>query len=219
MLFRQFLILFTFFCFCSLARAQYYKDNKYMIGGSLGYAYPMGDFGNQASGGVSVRLKGQMFLNKKISVGAEIANSFLGQNDFWDGSHLGSYDVNYHIASVLMNGAFYLDSWDKDFRPYIALDFGYFLYRNKIDFIAASAGVTTSKRTIKENKFGLAPNVGFFYHLSNWWSFEMNLRYTIIPNFPESVPVKEQNGEKYPYYLGFKNISLPEFSLGFYYRF
>ncbi len=127
--------------------------------------------------------------------------------------------MNYYIASAQLKGSFYFESWDRDFRPYASLAFGYFLYRNKNDFISTSGGSADQKRTIKENKVGLTPIVGFLYHLSAQWSFDMNLRYTYIPSFPESVTAKNELGETYPYYLGFDKISLPELSIGLFYRF
>ncbi|PKQ62462.1 hypothetical protein BZG02_12090 [Labilibaculum filiforme] len=206
-------------CIVFVGKAQYYKDKEVLAGASVGYQYPMGDFGDQAKGGPVFRLTGQMMLNKKLGVGAEIAYSLLGQNDFWNGSHLGKYDVNYDIASVQVKGSYYFDSWDREFRPYASLAFGYFHYQNSIKFISTSGGSINQKRTVKENKVGLTPIVGFLYHLSSTWSFDMNLRYTYIPDFPESVSATDEYGETYPYYLGFKNITLPELSIGLFYRF
>lgn len=216
---RYILFLLVVVCFTTNANAQYYKGENFLIGASVGYQYPLGDFGKEAKAGPSFRATGQMMLNKKIGVGAELGYSFLGQDDFWNGSHLGNYDVNYYIASAQLKGSFYFDSWDRDFRPYASLAFGYFLYRNKIDFISTSGGTYNQKRTIKENKVGLTPIVGFMYHISNQWSFDMNLRYSYIPDFPNSVDAENEVGETYQYYLGFDKISLPELSIGLFYRF
>lgn len=215
---RFLLLIISVFTFSSLS-AQYYKDQDYFIGGSVGYQNPIGDFGDLAKGGPCFRISGRKMLNKKLSVGAEVSFSFLGQDKFWDGSHLGSYDVNYNIGSALLRSSYYFDAWDRDFRPYVSLAFGYFYYRNEIDFTAASSGTSNDRRTITENKVGLSPNIGFLYHISNTWSFNMNLRYTYIPDFPDSVTAKDVNGEEYQYFLGFNRISLPELSIGFYYRF
>jgi len=216
---RSILFFIATFCFFTNGNAQYYKGEKFLLGASVGYQYPLGDFGDQAKGGVPLRLTGQMMLNKKIGVGAEIAYSLMGQDDFWNGSHLGNYDVNYNIASAQLKGSYYFDSWDRDFRPYASMAFGYFHYQNSIKFISTSGGTENQKRTIKENKVGLTPIVGFLYHLSSTLSFDMNLRYTYIPDFPESVSAKDENGESYPYFLGFDKISLPELSIGLFYRF
>ncbi|MBI9056907.1 MAG: porin family protein [Labilibaculum sp.] len=216
---RYLLFLVAILGFFSKSNAQYYKDGKFLIGASVGYQYPLGDFGKQAKAGPSFKAIGQMMLNKKIGVGAELGYSTLGQDDFWNGSHLGNYDVNYSILSAQLKGSFYFDTWDRDFRPYATLAFGYFLYRNEIGFISTSSGSVNQKRTIKENKVGLTPIVGFLYHLSDQWSFDMNLRYTYIPDFPQTVDAKNELGETYQYYLGFDKISLPELSIGLFYRF
>ncbi|WP_461640090.1 outer membrane beta-barrel protein [Labilibaculum euxinus] len=204
---------------CSAGKAQYYKEKELLVGASVGYQYPLGDFGDQAKGGPAFRVTGQMMLNKKIGVGAEIAYSILGQDNFWNGNHFGNYDVNYNIASAQFKGSYFFDSWDRDFRPYTSLAFGYFHYQNSISFISTSVGNLNQKRTIKENKVGLTPIIGFLYNLSSTWSFDMNLRYTYIPDFPETVTANDENGDPYQYFLGFDKISLPELSIGLFYRF
>ena len=216
---RNFVLILCFSILSVSGYSQYYKDQTYFIGGSVGYQYPLGDFGDQAKAGPSFRLTAQKMLNKKLSVGAELSYSLLGQDKFWDGSHLGKYDVDYNIGSALLRASYYFDSWYRDFRPYASLSFGYYYYRNKIDFTATSGGTSNQDRTITENKVGLAPNVGFLYHLSDSWSFDMNLRFTYIPNFPDSVSEKDEYGETYQYFLGFDKISLPELSVGLFYRF
>ena len=83
-------------------KAQYYKEKELLVGASVGYQYPLGDFGDQAKGGPAFRVTGQMMLNKRIGVGAEIAYSILGQDNFWNGNHFGNYDVNYNCNNINM---------------------------------------------------------------------------------------------------------------------
>lgn len=213
-----FLLFFLLFL-CSTAYSQYYKDQKFILGGSVGYALPLGDLGDQANGGPAFHVSGQMMLNKRIVVGAELGYTHLGQDDFWSGNHSENHDVNYNIASAILKGSFIFNAWDRDFKPYASVGFGYFLYRFKDEFVSTSISSLSQKRKVNEGKVGLVPNVGFMYYLSDNWAFDMNLRYTFIPNFPKSVTATRSDGEKYQYYLGFDNISLPEFSIGFYYRF
>ncbi|MBL4559697.1 MAG: outer membrane beta-barrel protein, partial [Labilibaculum sp.] len=189
--------------------AQYNRDKKLFLGASVGYQYPLGDFGDQAKGGPSFRVTGQMMLNKKLGVGAELGYSILGQDDFWNADHRGSYDVDYNIGSALLRASYYFDSWDRDFRPYASLAFGYFYYRNKVDYLAISGGTGNFKSTLTDSKVGLAPNIGFLYHLSDEWSFDMNLRYFYIPNLSDEINA----------YSGLDKISLPELSIGLFYRF
>lgn len=216
---RCLLLLITAVSICTNGNAQYYKGEKFLLGASVGYQYPLGDFGDQAKAGPSFRVTGQLMLNKKIGVGAEVGYSMLGQGDFWNGNHVGKYDVNYYILSAQVKGTFYFDAWDRDFKPYASLAFGYFFYQSSIDFTAFSGGTSDQKRTIKENKVGLTPIVGFLYNISDNLSFDMNLRYSYIPDFPESVTAKDEFGENYQYFLGFDKISLPELSLGLFYKF
>ncbi|MDE5418548.1 porin family protein [Labilibaculum sp. DW002] len=206
---RYLLFLVAILGFFSKSNAQYYKDGKFLIGASVGYQYPLGDFGDQAKAGPSFRIAGQLMLNKKISVGVELSYSLLGQDEFWDGDHRGSYDVDYNIGSALLRASYYFDSWDRDFRPYTSLAFGYFSYRNKVDYLAISAGTGNFKSTLKDNKVGLAPNIGFLYNLSDELCFDMNLRYIYIPNLSDEINT----------YSGLDKLSLPELSIGLFYRF
>ncbi|WP_421917810.1 OmpW family outer membrane protein [Marinifilum sp.] len=206
---KRYIFIVLALIFSTESYSQYYKDQTYFVGGSIGYQFPLGDFGDQANGGPNFRLSARKMLNKKISVGAEVSFSMLGQDKFWDGDHRGNYDVDYNIGSALLRASYYFDVWDRDFRPYASLAFGYFYYRNKVDFIANSAGTNDFKNTLTDHKVGLAPNIGFLYHISDEWSFDMNLRYMYIPNLSDSITS----------YSGLDKISLPELSIGFYYRF
>lgn len=216
---KFYLLTLSFLLVSICSFSQYYKDENYFVGASVGYQYPLGDFADQAKAGPSLRLIGQKMLNKKLSVGAELSYGLLGQDKFWDGSHLGNYDVDYNIGSAMLRASYYFDSHNKDFRPYISLAFGYFYYRQEVDFISSSSGYDNQKNTITQNKVGLAPNLGFLYHISQTWSFDLNLRFTYIPDFPDSVTKIDDQEREYQYYLGFNTISLPELSMGFYYRF
>lgn len=209
MSFKSIVFLLIALVFCFDGNAQYSKNRELLVGASIGYQQPFGDLGDQAKAGPSFRITGQMMLNKKLGVGAEFGYSILGQSDFWNADHRGSYDVNYNIGSALLRASYYFDSWDRDFRPYASLAFGYFYYRNNVDYTAISAGTDNIKVEMTDNKVGLAPNIGFLYHLSDEWSFDMNLRYIYIPNLSDSITA----------YSGLDKISLPELSIGLFYRF
>ncbi|MCT4603054.1 MAG: outer membrane beta-barrel protein [Marinifilum sp.] len=216
---KRLLIALIAIVFSLESYSQYYKDQKFILGGSLGYAYPIGNFGDQAKAGLAFHLGGQMMLNKQILIGAELGYTHLGQDDFWIGNQSVTHNVDYNIASAILKGGFIFNAWDRDFKPYASIGFGYFLYHFEDNFISSSGGSVSQKRKVTENKVGLVPNVGFMYYLSDNWAFDMNLRYTFIPNFPDSITEQSENGENYQYYLGFNKISLPELSIGFYYRF
>lgn len=216
---RFYLLTLSFLLISTFGFSQYYKDQTYFVGASVGYQYPLGDFADQAKAGPSLRLTGQKMLNKKLSVGAELSFSLLGQGEFWDGSHLGNYDVDYNIGSAMLRASYYFDTYDRDFRPYASLAFGYFYFREVAKFTSSSSGYESQKNTVTQNKVGLAPNLGFLYHISQTWSFDLNLRFTYIPNFPDSVTKIDEQEREYQYYLGFNKISLPELSMGFFYRF
>ncbi len=215
---RKFILLLIIFKTC-IVHAQFYGKFNYFAGASIGYQFPLGDFAKQANGGPSFRLGGQKLLNEKLSLGLDFSFSALGQDQFWDGDHRGDYDVNYKFASAQCKAAYYFDARDRDFHPYIALSFGYVYYRNRVDFSALSVGVNDEKRSITQHKVGLTPLIGFLYDLSDIWGVDVNLRYGFIPNFPNSVTMQNELGADYQYKLGFSKISLPELSIGLFYRF
>lgn len=212
------LFLIGFMSLYSLAKAQYYEDKTWMLGASVGYQYPSGDFGDYANYGSVFRLNGLRMLSRKIAIGAELGASLFGQSDIWDGGYTSAYDVNYYLFSAQVKASYFVDSWDLDFRPYISAAFGYFHYRNVIEFMSVNSSEDTQK-TIKENRMGVTPIVGFLYHLSNSLTFDMNLRYTYLLNFPEYSTAKDESGDDHNYYFGFGKIALPELSVGLYYRF
>ncbi len=199
--------------------SQFQQNKSILLGAHIGYQYPLGDFGEQCKGGINLRVAGELLLNPKIAVGAEINFSFLGQGDFWNGNIKGSYDTKYNIGSFLFNGIYYFDAADGDFHPYAGLGFGFFHYRYQSDFTALSSGTKSQTHQFNLNKIGLAPNIGFRYAIAEDVSFAMNLRCIYIPNIPKSVKQKDLNGNNYAYYLGFTSIMMPELSLGLYYHF
>ncbi len=199
--------------------SQYKKERTFLVGGNIGYQYPLSDFGKQCKGGFNFRAAGQMFLNPKIGVGAEINFSFLGQGDFWSGNAKGNYDTNYNIGSILLSTFFYFDAWDQDFHPYGGVVFGFYHFRYNSDFTSTSAGTQSQSHKFNLNKVGIAPQIGFLYDISHELSFDANLRCTYIPSIPKSVTQKNLKGQDYAYILGFSSILMPELSVGLYYRF
>jgi opacity protein-like surface antigen len=200
----------------SLGKAQYYEDETWMLGASLGYQHPLGDFGDYAKSGPVFRLNGLRMLSRKIAVGAELGCSLLGHVS--NGTSSEAYDVNYYLFSAQVKASYFFECWDRDFRPYVSSAFGYFHYRNVIEFLSENSSEDT-KNTIKENKMGVTPIVGFLYHLSSNWTFDMNLRYTYILNFSGYITTEDDSGYDSDSYLGYDEIALPELSIGLYYRF
>ncbi len=199
--------------------SQYNKQKKRLVGGNVGYQYPLGDFGKECSGGFNFRAAGQLLLNPKIGIGAEISFSFLGQGDFWNGNAKGKYNTNYNIGSALLNTFFYFDAWDQDFHPYGGIAFGFYHFRYNADFTSSSGGTQSQTHKFNLNKVGIAPHIGFLYDISRELSFDANLRCTYIPGIPKSVTQKDLSGQDYAYFLGFSSILMPELSIGLYYRF
>ncbi|WP_372752964.1 outer membrane beta-barrel protein [Labilibaculum sp.] len=205
-------------CLSYLAKAQFYEDKTWMLGASVGYQHPTGDFGDYAKSGPVFRLNGLRMLSRKVAVGAELGCSLFGQSDIWDVGYASAYDVKYYLFSAQVKASYFFDTWDRDFRPYISGALGYFQYRNVIEFMSVNSSDET-KNTLKENKMGLTPILGFLYHLSDNWTFDMNLRYTYILDFSGYITTQDEDGDDYEYYLGFDKIALPEISVGLYYRF
>ncbi len=234
-LFLSFLSLF----FLSSLSAQYYnKNDRFIVGLNGGIVKPMGDFSKVSELGIDLSLNAKMLLNPKIAVGITVGYMDFGQNDkFWNGANLGENKVNYQIVPLIFTATYFIQAYDLDFRPYVSLGFGYFIYRNQVDFNSASPveypynNAASLEYSITDNKVGLIPNVGFLYNLNKEWAIDVNAKLTYIPNFEKVRSVKQTytnvdatySGDKTRlienYATGFSKISSVSITIGMYYRF
>ncbi|MFA8434175.1 MAG: hypothetical protein ACEPOZ_06635 [Marinifilaceae bacterium] len=216
--------------------AQLYRSSEFLLGGAVGYSYPVGDFADVSHHGFSGSLVGRWLLNEQIGVGFEAGYSLFGKDDaYWNVGNRGEIDVNYQLIPLLLNGTYIFKAWDRDFKPYASVAFGYFLFRNHVDFNSVNSEPVpynsdpSLEYTIKENKVGVVPSLGFMYYLSDYLAFDMNLRYTYVPNFSKMRDVKQkftnvsEGFDKYRieenYSLGFDKISSLALNVGLLYRF
>jgi outer membrane protein W len=183
-------------------------------------------------------LNAKLLLNPKLAVGLSLGYMDFGQNDkFWNGANLGKNTVNYQIIPIIFTATYFIQAYDLDFRPYASLGFGYFIYRNHVDFESASLveypynNIASLEYTINDNVIGLIPNVGFLYNLSKEWAVDVNAKFTYIPNFDKVRSVRQTythvadayEGDKTRlienYATGFSKISTASLTVGLYYRF
>jgi len=233
---KRVLLIFLLGLLYITSMAQKYRDSQFHLGGGVGLTYPMGDFSNVASGGVSGNVEGRWIVNRRIAVGFEMGFSQYSQKDsFWEVGNRGENDVVYQIVPMLFSGIYTMDAWDRDFHPYLSLSFGYYWFRNHVQFTSSNRteypfnGDPSLEYTINSNRIGLAPTVGFWYDLSDRIAFEMKMRYTYIPSFPKSLTVRqkytnvasgyEDSRDEENYSLGFTQLTSLTVSLGLSYKF
>jgi len=227
-------LLFNF----SLSAQYYNKNDKLILGLNGGMVKPLGDFADVCKSGIDLSLNAKMLLNPKLAVGLSVGYMDFGQNDeFWNGGNLGENSVNYQIVPIIFTATYFIQAYDLDFRPYASLGFGYFIYRNHVDFTSANPAeypynnAASLEYTISDNVIGLIPNVGFLYNLSKEWAVDVNAKFTYIPNFDEVRSVRQTythvadayEGDKTRlienYATGFSKISTASLTVGLYYRF
>jgi len=213
---KIFLLLFLI-CNSIFLYAQWDRDTKYIIGAGLNYSYPLGDFNKNANSGFGIELNGAYVLNKKLAVGMEVSYCKLPQDDFWRTNNNNSYEVDYNLATIFLNGTYFLDAWDIDFKPYLSIGFGYFMYKQDLKYDSTNI-YESHQYTVKINKVGISPIIGFMYYLNKNLLFDANVKFMYIPGIPNSVahPYKE-NGERL--LIGFKKIIMPRLSVGIKYSF
>ena len=233
-----FLAFISLIFISSLSAQRSNKDDRFIVGLNVGVVKPLGDFAEESKLGTDLSLNAKLLLNPKLAVGLSVGYMDFGQNDsFWNGGNLGVNTVNYQIIPIVFTATYFIQAYDIDFRPYASIGFGYFLYRNHVDFNSASQveypynNAASLEYTITDNKVGLIPNVGFLYNLSKEWTFDVNVKFIYIPNFDKIRSVKQSytnvadsySGDKTRlienYATGFSNISSASLTVGMYYRF
>ncbi|WP_209319796.1 OmpW family outer membrane protein [Ancylomarina longa] len=232
---RLSIILFTFFLI-GTASAQLHRHDNYIWGINTGAVLPIGKFADVSKAGLDLSISGKWFMNEQIAVGMEVGYQNLGQDDeFWNGANIGKNNVTYELVPLVLTGTYFFKAWDRDFRPYASLGFGYFFYKNKVRFNSFSTeaypfnGNPSLKYKISENKVGLMPSLGFLYNLNKQLALDISTRYTYIPNFAKFRSVNQtftNTAEGYEnkyivenYAMGFTKISTITVSVGLFYRF
>ncbi|MCZ4693538.1 hypothetical protein DWB61_00855 [Ancylomarina euxinus] len=216
---------------CSLTAQYYNKNDRFIVGLNGGVVKPLSNFADESSLGTDLCLNAKMLLNQKLAVGFSLGYMNFGQDDaYWNGDVRRKNDVNYQIIPITFTGTYFIQAYDLDFRPYVSLGFGYFLYRNHVESIPTNTySPEKEEHTVSTNKIGLMPNVGFMYNVSKKLAVDVNLKLTYIPNFEEKLekkkvkPSVDENIEltdlqKYRY-LGFDKITSASLTVGLYYRF
>ena len=229
---RTLLIILTTLLFASSLSAQHYnRKDRFIVGLNAGVVKPLGDFAGESRIGMDLNMNAKLILNPKIAVGLSLAYMNFGQNDdLWAGNRQVKNDVNYQIIPIVFTANYYIQAYDLDFRPYLSLGFGYFLFRSRVESTPTNTYTPVkSEYTIVASKVGLMPNVGFMYNLSKKLAADVNLKLAYIPNFEEKLEKKKvkpsvdkddelTDFEKYRY-LGFDKITSISLTVGLYYRF
>ncbi len=218
--------------FINSLSAQYSnKKDRFIVGLSAGAVKPLGDFAKESKLGADISVNAKMLLNPKLAVGLSVGYMNFGQDDtYWNGDERRKNDVNYQIIPITFTGTYFIQAYDLDFRPYVSIGFGYFLYRNHVESIPTNTYTPEKEEhTVSTNKIGLMPNLGFMYNLSKKLAVDVNLKLTYMPNFEEKLKKKKikpsiEEGvelselQKYRY-LGFDKIISTSLTIGMYYRF
>jgi hypothetical protein len=149
------------------------------LGGNLGLAVPMGDFGDVAGTGFGFSATGKYMLNEQMAVGANLGYYGFGEKEYSVG--YGTVKVGYSIIPV--TGLFHYYFLTEGLKVYAGGDLGFYSCKATVTTPSYSAyGYTVAGGTAStsETKIGFAPTVGVEYPINDMLSFEGNLKYQYI---------------------------------------
>lgn len=160
------------------------KDMTMAFGGGLFVGVPLGDFGDAAKSGIGLNVEAEYFVTPQLSVGLN-----TGFYSFkYDKVVVG--DGHSNIIPFLAKGSFYLS--DGAFKPFLGMGIGLFginskytfdiltIIQNPLNPMDFDTLMLTNEVVEKLTKFGIAPNAGFMYSISDNLNLHFALKYDMI---------------------------------------
>lgn len=120
------------FLFAFSARGQYYRQNEsgFLLGVNAAYTYPLGDFGKIAKQGLGGNLSAKYLINRVIGLGFE-GGYHTFKTDITGRSNV-TQDYKCRVIPLLVEGTFYIPTWDRTLIPYLGVEFGAYLTNIRI---------------------------------------------------------------------------------------
>ncbi|WP_075591002.1 outer membrane beta-barrel protein [Labilibacter marinus] len=171
-----------------------FAQDGFYYGGGISIKAPTNtlsndDFGfnDVANMGGGINLSTVYFANPQISLGSELAYTYFPKDkDTWNQSPKGDIKVNYQMASLTAQGAFYFNG--DAVRPYIGVTFGFYYLRNLVNFTPDN-GIDPVNYVSNTFHAGFGPEIGTLLQISRKQYATIGIRYSIIPNIePEYFP-------------------------------
>jgi hypothetical protein len=167
---KKLLFAFVLIGFCLFANPQLKAENI-SLGGDIGLALPVGDFGNAAGLGFGIDAKAIFPINPDIAIGASIGYYSWGEKV------TGISYSNIPIAGTFM----YFVSQGPS-RFYIGSDLSINMLSVKIDF-----GGFFGSQSSTETYVGLAPLVGIIHPINDNMNLTGTVKYNIIFSSGNSI--------------------------------
>jgi opacity protein-like surface antigen len=132
------------------------------IGGDIGIALPMGDFGDFANTGFGLNAVFSYFLNPQLAI--------TGTLGYWS---FGSKVDGYSFSTVPLNGGIQYRFNKGKFQPFVSAET--LMFFNSVSYKYLGYSASDSK-----TEFGFVPGIGAAFPLENDIEIRAAIKYTII---------------------------------------
>lgn len=210
--------LFIFVLISILSEAQYYRrDGGFRLGVNAQYTYPLGDFSDVAKNGFGGNISGKYLINDVIGIGFETGYHAFKQSDKMDVQSANqTHETKYRLIPVLVEGTFYIPTWDRTLLPYLGIHFGAYITNINIK----QSDIYSPENNAKENLWRFSPGVGahigLLIELSEYVDLDIKIRGDYVPKIKEDYD-RDELGNKG--YIGFNKMLNIGGNIGLLYKF
>lgn len=198
--------------------AQYRRrDGGFMLGVNVQYTYPTGDFGEVAKSGMGGNVSGKYLVNEVIGIGFEAGFHAFKQSDKMAvQSETQTHKTTYRLMPVLLEGTFYIPTWDRTLLPYLGIHFGAYIANINVK----QADVYSPENNADEKLWRFAPgagvHLGLLIELTPFVSLDIRAKGDYVPKIKDDYD-RDDYGNKG--YLGFDKMMNVGGNVGLLYRF
>lgn len=180
--------LMIFLMTATITEAQYYRrgEGGFRLGINAQYTYPLGDFGEVAKNGLGGNLSGKYLINDVIGIGFEVGYHAFKQGDKLENqSSNQTHTTKYKLIPVLLEGTFYIPTWDRTLLPYFGIQFGAYVTNINV----RQSDVYSPENDAKENLWRFSPAVGahagLLIELTEYVSLDIRIRGDYVPKIKD----------------------------------
>ena len=164
--------------FLALFLFQNSLNSQVKVGAHLGFALPMGDFGDVVSSGFGAMGSLNYKLNSDLTLTVGLGYYSFGKKDENKISGLGySTDYSYSILPIVGGLKYELGKDKGSIVPYVGGELGFYHISFSFKTTVLAASVETED---SETNFGFSPLAGVVIKLNKDLDFDLNLKYTIL---------------------------------------
>lgn len=153
-----FLFLLGYCCITLDLRAQSYKESGFLLGINAGYTYPLGDFGKINKNGLGGGIAAKYLINRVVGIGLEAGYHTFKSEIPALGTDNSQQDYKCRLIPLVLEGTFYIPTWDRTLLPYLGVHFG--AYFTHIKVARTPSYPSETDPPVSKNLFLFSPGVG-----------------------------------------------------------